>query len=52
MIDISTGIDGSIWAIGADRGVYSYHSGKWTRIDGSGTRIDVDGNGQPWIINA
>lgn len=55
--DVAGGGDGSIWIIGTspgpDYGIY-YKSGtsSFTQVNGSGVRIAVDSNGDPWVVNS
>jgi hypothetical protein len=35
-----------------DFGVYHWAEINWEGVDGGGVRIDVDPNGNPWIVNS
>jgi hypothetical protein len=54
--DIGIGADGSVWVVGVDArnggsSIYTLGDYGWIREHGAGVRIDVDGNGTPWVIN-
>jgi hypothetical protein len=54
-IDIAAG-GNSVWVIGSGQvpGGYSIHrwnGNGWDRIEGGATRIAVDPNGNPWVVN-
>ncbi len=54
--DIGIGPNGRIFITGyttenGQRGIFQRVAGKWERISGSGTRISVDRNGLPWVVN-
>jgi hypothetical protein len=59
--DIGAGADGSVWIIGTDRvatdpvgsdfSIHRWNGSDWDDIDGGGVRIDVDGKGNPWVVN-
>jgi len=55
--DIGVGNDGSVWLIGADKtpggySIFNRSRNQWNRVDGGAVRIDVDGMGNPWIVNS
>lgn len=57
--DVGVGADGSVWIIGTnpvgsgkDLGVHRWTGSAWEAVDGGGIRIDVDDNGNPWIVNS
>lgn len=55
--DIGVGDDGSVWLIGTEEtaggySIYSRSRNQWNRVAGGAVRIDVDGTGTPWIVNA
>lgn len=54
--DIGVGANGKVWVIGTNKegknfGIYRW-DGKWTKINGSALRIDVDPKGIPWVVTA
>lgn len=55
--DIGIGANGSVWIIGTDRegdsgfGVHRWTGNSWQKISGGGKRIDVDPQGNPWVVN-
>jgi hypothetical protein len=57
--DIGIGADGSVWIIGADPvdvsdfGIQRWTGTDWEAVDGAtGIRIDVDRDGNPWVVNS
>ena len=51
-IDIAVGTNGSVWVLGADGTPHRWDGSKWIAISGKGTRIAVDPQGNPWVVNA
>jgi hypothetical protein len=55
--DIGVGDDGTVWVISneqASNGFAIYRrvrNQQWGRVDGGAVRIDVDGRGNPWVVN-
>ncbi len=55
--DIGVGANGTVWKIGIKpQGNYGYDISKWTgnswqTISGGAVRIDVDPQGNPWVVN-
>ena len=54
--DVGVGAGGSVWVVGNDErkggfGIYRWTDSAWTRVDGAAVRIDVDHEGNPWIVN-
>lgn len=56
--DIGVGSEGTVWVIGTNKegggyGIFKYNpfTNKYTKIPGSGLRIDVDKNGLAWVTN-
>lgn len=54
--DIGVGANGDVWVIGTDRepggfGIYNISGSAGFSVDGGAIRIDVDPDGNPWIIN-
>jgi hypothetical protein len=54
--DISVGADGTAWMVGydtsdKDRNLYRWAGADWEQIDGKGTRIAVDPQGNPWVVD-
>lgn len=58
MQDLDIGADGDVFAIGTENingtngWVHQWIHGRWERFSGYGTRVAVDPDGNPWIINA
>lgn len=58
MQDLDIGADGDVFAIGTEGvsgsngWVYQWIHGRWELFGGYGTRVAVDPDGNPWIINA
>ena len=55
--DIGVGNDGRVWLIGWDKtpggySIFNRSGNQWNRVEGGAVRIDVDGSGTPWIVNA
>lgn len=50
--DISCGGDGTIWAIGADQGIYKWNGHSWDGFTGKAVCISVDHTGIVWIVNS
>lgn len=55
--DIGAGSQGDVWIIGTNAvpggfGIYRWNGTEWASVDGGAVRIDVDGMGNPWIVNA
>jgi hypothetical protein len=55
--DIAASADGTAWIVGTDsiRGghsIFRWSGASWSNVDGGALRIDVDGRGTPWIVNA
>jgi hypothetical protein len=55
--DIGAGADGSVWVIGTnpignDFGIFRWTGRGWEAVDGAAVRIDVDENGDPWVVNS
>ena len=48
-LDIGIGADGSVWAASFE-GIYLWNGLDWINFGGSGSRIDVGPNGQPWVV--
>jgi len=53
--DIGIGANGSVWIIGTNPviggyGIYRWDKENWEVVDGGAVRIDVDPNGNPWIV--
>ncbi len=54
--DIGIGADGSVWIVGTNPvsggyGIYKWDGENWEGVDGGAVRIDVDPQGNPWIVN-
>lgn len=49
--DIGIGADGSVW-VTSGGGTFRWNGVDWDPHRGSGTRIDVDPSGNPWVINS
>jgi hypothetical protein len=55
--DIGIGEDGTAWMIGTEAtrggfGIFRWTGTDWSGVDGGAIRIDVDGRGNPWIVNS
>ena len=55
--DIGIGANGSAWIIGTNPvsggyGIYRWDGKNWEGVDGGAVRIDVDPQGNPWIVKA
>jgi hypothetical protein len=52
--DIGAGVEGAIWVIGCDTGVYKWNSStsNWDYANGVGARIAVARNGVPWVVQS
>jgi len=48
-LDVGIGADGSVW-VASYEGVYLWNGLGWINYGGSGSRIDVGPNGQPWVV--
>jgi hypothetical protein len=58
-VDISAGVDGSVWAIGEDQsgrdfGIWRFAGDHWDRepVPSAGMTVAVSDRGEPWITNA
>lgn len=54
--DIGVGANGDVWVIGTNYeaggfGIYNISGGRGFSVDGGAMRVDVDPEGNPWIIN-
>lgn len=55
--DIGVGANGAVWVIGTDSeggagyGVHRWTGSGWQKISGGAKRIDVDPQGNPWVVN-
>jgi len=55
--DIGIGGDGSVWIIGTNIcgdggfGIWKWTGKDWMTFDGAALKIDVDKNGDPWVVN-
>lgn len=49
--DIGIGADGSVW-VTSGGGTFRWNGVDWDPFRGSGTRIDVDPSGNPWVVNS
>lgn len=55
--DIGIGSNGSVWIIGTDKkgnsgyGIHHWTGNGWEKISGGAVRIDVDPEGNPWVVN-
>jgi|LauGreStaDraftv2_3_1035109.scaffolds.fasta_scaffold02418_2 hypothetical protein len=55
-LDIGMGGNDALFMIGTNKlsggyGIYRWASNNWQAISGAGVRIDVDGTGNPWMVN-
>ena len=55
-VDIGVGANGVVWVIGGlaetgGYGIYYWSSIGWYKVAGAALSIDVDANGNPWIVN-
>jgi hypothetical protein len=55
--DIGVGARGDAWVTGIDRvdgghSIYRWDGGAWQIVGGGAERLDVDPQGNPWVINA
>jgi hypothetical protein len=55
--DVGAGSQGDVCIIGKNPvpggfGIYRWTGRDWASVDGGAVRIDVDGRGNPWIVNA
>ena len=57
--DVGIGANGAVWVIGTNPtgggyGIYRWNAGKnnWDQMPGGGVRIDVDPQGNAWIVNS
>ena len=48
-LDIGIGADGSVWVANFE-GIYHWNGLDWINYGGSGSRIDVGPDGQPWVV--
>lgn len=54
--DIGIGANGAVFVTGTDdvpggHGIYKWNGSGWKRYPGGGVRIDVDGQGRPWVVD-
>lgn len=54
--DIGVGANGAVWIIGSDKegggyGIYRWQDNDWQKVAGGAVRLDVDPQGNPWIVN-
>ena len=53
--DVGIGANGAVWIIGTNKvpggyDIYRWTGSAWQNIPGGGVRIDVDPQGNPWIV--
>jgi hypothetical protein len=56
-IDIATGANGSVWAVGTKPvaggyGIWRWTGSSWASVPGGAITIAVDPNGNPWVANS
>lgn len=52
--DIGAGLEGAVWVIGCDGGVFKWNPSmnKWENANGAGSRIAVTRKGIPWVVQS
>jgi hypothetical protein len=55
--DIGVGPNGAAWVIGIEsvdggRPIYRWDGNDWDRVAGGAVRLDIDPQGQPWVVNS